>query len=47
MDMEGDGCRQINMEFRHLPGRTKKTMKISDSLVNALDVGFPRKCKDL
>jgi hypothetical protein len=47
MDMEGDGNRQINVKFRHPPGIPKKTMKLSDSLVNALDVVFSRKCKDL
>jgi len=47
MEMEGDGSRQINVKFGHLPGRPKKTMKISDSLVISLDVGFSRKCKDL
>ena len=45
--MEGDGSRKINVKFGHLPGRPKKTMKVSESLVNALDVGFSGKCKDL
>jgi len=47
MDMEGDGSRQINVKFRHLPRRPKKIMKISESLVNALDVVFSSKCKEL
>jgi hypothetical protein len=47
MDMEGDGSRQINVKFRYFPGIPKKTTKISDSSVTALDVGFSRKCRDL